>query len=707
MNIRKGIDVLLSPATRLLNALKYTQKFILIGLIMLISLSTFGYMLLSELQSEVRDANNRSNGLKYIQSVAKYLQTVQQHRALASKMISGDAESESKLPAKQAEVDAYWKSIEDASAGYAADLYNPEDLEQLNAAWTEIKAGVKRYTSPQSYEKHVALIEEILAYIKRAADASKLTLATSTERYYMVDNIVNVIPLLSENIGKARGIGVAVATRGSFAPGEKEQLFPLAGTIRATLDNVNDNVQKSDTSGDHAELQADLKALNAKVDQFLSRLDSGMLSSEGITIETDEYLTLSTASIDAAFKLLDGDIALLQEDLELRMESLNAQLRLYGTLLATTLIVLAYLFVAFSLSVKRSVASLEEAASAMAEGDLTHQLKLDTRDELSIVAGAFNRMSQSMRAMIGTAAQVSEQVASSSEQLKTAAEETVAVSVQNADAIMQIASGTEEQLKGAEETGRAMEEMSIGIQRIAEYASDVSENSAAAEQEAQNGSGAIEQAIRQMNTIHDSSRQTAKVIHSLGEQSKQVEDIIEVISGIAQQTNLLSLNASIEAARAGEHGKGFAVVASEVKKLAEQSQKSTGEIAAIIAQIQGSVREAVAAMDGGYREVEAGTAIMQETGVVFGRIADSVHRVAGQIQEITSSSEEISAGTEEVTASMQNIVLISQSAAGRTQEMSATSEEQLATMEEISRAASDLNDLARQLQTMVNRFKID
>nr|WP_306813047.1 HAMP domain-containing methyl-accepting chemotaxis protein [Paenibacillus soyae] len=370
------------------------------------------------------------------------------------------------------------------------------------------------------------------------------------------------------------------------------------------------------------------------------------------------------------------------------------------------MLLLTYLFVAFSHSVKRAVSSLADAASAMAAGDLTVQLKLESKDELAYVGQSFNQMAESMRGMIRTTVDVSDQVASASGQLRAAAEETVSVSAENANAVSHIASGMESQLKGAEETGRAMEEMSVGIQRIAEFASDVSENSAVAEQEAINGGSAIEQAVRQMNTIHESTSQTSRVIHALGEQSKQVEAIIAVISGIAEQTNLLSLNASIEAARAGEHGKGFAVVAGEVKKLAEQSQKSTGEIAAIISQIQASVREAVLAMDGGYREVEAGTAIIQEAGVVFGRIAASVHQVAEQIQDISASSEQISAGTEEVTASMQNIVSISHASAGRTQEMSAVSEEQLATMEEISKSAADLNELASQLKTMVGQFKI-
>ncbi|MFB9328137.1 methyl-accepting chemotaxis protein [Paenibacillus aurantiacus] len=705
MKARKWIAILLMPATRLLNALKYTQKFVLIGLIILLSLSTFGYLLLSEMQSEVQDAKDRSNGLLYIQDVAGYLKGVQQHRALAAKMISGDAAAESQLSAKQAEVEAYMKTIEADSSDYAAGLYKPEELEKLNTEWTEIKEGVKRFTAPQSYEKHVTLINDIQNFITNAADASKLTLATKLNMFYMVDNVVNIIPQLSENIGQARGIGLAAATRGSFAQGEKEKLFPLVGTIRATLQNLNGNLEKSGINTDnHAQLQSTVDALNTQVEQFLNRLDESMLKSDEITISSDEYLKITTASIDAAFNLLDGQIELLLEQFDQRTEQLNRQMQLYGTILVLALLVLTYLFVAFSQSVKRSVASLAQAASAMASGDLTGQLQLDTRDELSIVAGSFNQMSQAMRSMIVTTAQVTEQVTSASEQLKTAAEETVAASAQNADAIQQVASGSEAQLSGAEETGRAMEEMAIGIQRIAEYASDVSENSVAAEREAMTGSSAIERAVQQMNTIHESSQRTAKVIHSLGEQSKQVEAIIEVIGGIAQQTNLLSLNASIEAARAGEHGKGFAVVASEVKKLAEQSQHSAGEIAVIIAQIQASVREAVSAMDGGYREVEAGTAVIQETGVVFGRIAESVHQVAGQIQEITSSSEQMSAGTEEVTASMHNIVQISKAAAGRTQDMSAASEEQLATMEEISKAASDLNDLASQLRAMVNQF---
>ncbi|RIX50277.1 methyl-accepting chemotaxis protein [Paenibacillus nanensis] len=710
MNMKKVAFAILRPASRLLNALKYTQKFLVIGVIILASLSTFGFMVLSGDAAEIKDAKARKDGLAYIHEITGFMSSVQKHRAIANQVISGNEAAQEQLTAVQAEADAFLEAIELASAGYASRFCNPEDLEELNEQWTSIKKGVSTFTSPQNYETHVALIEDIMTFIRHASDESKVTLAVILERSYMVDNIVHNLPQLAEQLGKARALGVGAATRGSFAPSEKEQLFPQVGMIETAFESVNENMREAGLVGeDKSEpIRDDVYAMNLAVNKFLELLHTKMLSSEkDVTVSSSDYLAVSNGAIDSVYAVMDKQMIILTELFEAREKNLIQQIELYIAIFLATILLLTYLFIAFSHSVKKVVSSLAQAASTMAAGDLTVQVKLETRDELALVGESFNQMSQSMREMIRTTAQVSEEVASASGQLSAAAEGTVSMSAENATAVQQVATGMESQLKGAEETGRAMEEMSIGIQRIAEFASDVAENSAAAEQEARNGSSSIDHAIRQMNTIHEATEATSKMIHSLGEQSKRIENIIEVIGEIAQQTNLLSLNASIEAARAGEHGRGFAVVASEVKKLAEQSKKSAEEIAAITGNIRASIVDAIQAMDGGYREVKAGTSIIQDAGIVFERIAASIHQVAGQIQEISSSSEQISAGTEEVTAAMLNIVDISQVSSGKTQEMTAISEEQLATMEEISNSAADLNKLATQLKTIVDKFKLD
>ena len=209
-----------------------------------------------------------------------------------------------------------------------------------------------------------------------------------------------------------------------------------------------------------------------------------------------------------------------------------------------------------------------------------------------------------------------------------------------------------------------------------------------------------------MDKIHGSVDDTAKVIQKLEERSKEIGQIIEVITGISDQTNLLALNAAIEAARAGEHGKGFAVVADEVKNLAEQSKESADKIANLIQQIQHDTTHAVEMMGKGTADVAEGISVVQVTGEGFKRIQQSIDQVTSQIQEISAVSEEMSASVEQVHASVDQVAQIVKEASTNTENIAAASEEQLASMEEITASSNSLSKMAEDLLAQMKQFKM-
>jgi len=237
-----------------------------------------------------------------------------------------------------------------------------------------------------------------------------------------------------------------------------------------------------------------------------------------------------------------------------------------------------------------------------------------------------------------------------------------------------------------------------------------------------------------MLKVKDAVFETAQRIQDLGVQSQKIGEIIQVIDDIAEQTNLLALNAAIEAARAGEHGKGFAVVADEVRKLAERSGKATKEIAELITNIQRGTKVAVDSMQVGTREVESGVELAQDAGqslkeIVQGvntageqvhkimeiineiltgseEVSKAVNNVAAITEENSAATEEMSASAEEVNSSMQNIASISEENASGAEEVSASTEELTASIEEISSSSEQLARMAQELQNMVARFKI-
>ncbi len=246
----------------------------------------------------------------------------------------------------------------------------------------------------------------------------------------------------------------------------------------------------------------------------------------------------------------------------------------------------------------------------------------------------------------------------------------------------------------------------MGIHRIVESAQVVSDSSTNTADEAALGNESIQKAVRQMKAIGSSVETSATMVTQLSERSREIEKIIEVITGIASQTNLLALNAAIEAARAGEHGKGFAVVADEVRKLAELSRVSADQITTLIHEIQHDTEQVVSSMRVGTEEVKAGVAVVQEAGEAFHKISQAIKEVSGQIQEVSSATEQMSASVEEITASVEGMSQFAKASSANSQQVAQVSEEQLAAMEEITASVHSLADMAEELERLVHRFQV-
>jgi methyl-accepting chemotaxis protein len=248
--------------------------------------------------------------------------------------------------------------------------------------------------------------------------------------------------------------------------------------------------------------------------------------------------------------------------------------------------------------------------------------------------------------------------------------------------------------------------MTQGIQKIAENCSAVTDASVKAEKLAGNGKQAVIQALRQMDMIDSSAAASSQVIERLSQKSIQIEQIVDLISNIAKQTNLLSLNAAIEAARAGEHGRGFGVVASEVRKLADQSAVSAKQITQLIKEIQRDSGQSVDAMKHVITEVKTGKEAMLQVSTGFEHILKSVENMAAQIHDVSSTSQQLSANSQIITETISEMYLLAKSATNQTQNAAAASEQQYASIDEITLTSLELNRMAEQLQQMAAKFKL-
>jgi len=357
--------------------------------------------------------------------------------------------------------------------------------------------------------------------------------------------------------------------------------------------------------------------------------------------------------------------------------------------------------------ISKHIAPMAEAAQLVAAGRLDiPKVKVTTNDDIGNLGNAFNDMTDNLRDLVGKVSQSSGIVASTSHELNSGAEQSAQASNQIAVAIMEVYNGTEKQLNVVENATQIVSQMSEGINQILNNSRVVANTSEKAAESALEGSKAIEKTINQMNKIEKTVNSSAQVIVSLGERSNEISQIIDTISGIADQTNLLALNAAIEAARAGEQGRGFAVVADEVRKLAEQSSEATKQISTLISEIQNDTQKAVAAMNEGTHEVTIGTEVVDTADRAFKEINDLVKTVSTQVQEISTEIQHTANGSNKIVVAVSEINGISRTIADQTQTVSAATEEQSASIEEIAASSQMLSKMARELEMSLTRFTV-
>ena len=355
----------------------------------------------------------------------------------------------------------------------------------------------------------------------------------------------------------------------------------------------------------------------------------------------------------------------------------------------------------------RPIHEVLEHVQEVSAGNLAVKpINVTSGDEIGELSGAINTMTESLRRLIRQVKDAGEHINASSEELTAGAERAAEAANQIAASITTVAEGSERQAAAIADADSIVIQLSAGIQQVAANAGTVSGQAAQSVDAADFGKKSVDQAIRQMQTIEETVTESATVVTRLGERSQEIGQIVATITGIAEQTNLLALNAAIEAARAGEQGRGFAVVADEVRKLAEQSGEAAKQIARMIADIQGETDQAVQAMNAGTQEVKHGAAAVGAAGKSFADIFAAIQEISEQMREISTVMEEMAKGSEQIVSSMQDIDKLSKEAAGQAQNVAAATQEQSATTQEIASASEALAKLAEELSHSVHMFRV-
>jgi methyl-accepting chemotaxis protein len=403
----------------------------------------------------------------------------------------------------------------------------------------------------------------------------------------------------------------------------------------------------------------------------------------GIDLNT---ATMAMGTVEDKYSVFAETLHAFQRDgAERSQASFDSAMAAYAKVLILFVVVFgaglalsALVMISVNRLVSAPIRATTDVIGILAEGDLTRDVPVESTDELGRMAGSLNTMIGNLRGMIGGIIEASATLAGASTQISSSTEE--------------MAAGSQEQNSQVDEVASAVASMAKTIVENSKNAGDAARTALQAREAAKRGGEVVEKTVGGMKRIAEVVHHYAGTVGDLGKSSDQIGQIISVIDDIADQTNLLALNAAIEAARAGEQGRGFAVVADEVRKLAERTTKATSEIAEMIRKIQSDTKDAVASMAEGRKNVTEGIELADRAGTSLSEIVEISQRVTDMVTQIAASSEEQSATGEEITRNVEAI-------------RSVTSETAMGE-QQIARAAEDLNRLTEHLQQLTAKFRL-
>jgi methyl-accepting chemotaxis protein len=428
------------------------------------------------------------------------------------------------------------------------------------------------------------------------------------------------------------------------------------------------------------ELMAGKELVQAEEDGYL-RLAAPLWSNAHEGCAECHFATVDGIQSDMSRKVLLGTlnayVPLAQPMAEARKGGMHAILFVIAILALTICAIYVFMNKVVIRPLRRTVDHLRDIAEG--EGDLTARIAANTRDEVGELAEWFNTFVGKIRQIIHEVSRTSSEVAAAATEIAASSEE--------------MAAHMEDQSAQISQISATIGEMSASVVEVARQTSQASDNARHSGQIAEEGGRVVAQTIEDMQAISQAVSSGAASVTELGKRGERIGEIIGVINDIADQTNLLALNAAIEAARAGEHGRGFAVVADEVRKLADRTTRATGEVAQAIRAIQDETGQAVEKMDSGTRQVEQGVERAQSANRNLCEIVTSARDVAGMIQSIAATSEQQSAASEQIGRSVDSI--------------SATSRQASEGASQAAAAACQLSFKAEHLRALVSRFKVE
>lgn len=670
----------MNPAIKLMNHLTYPKKMFLISAVFLLPIIMLISLLLSQLQTGISSAEKEMRGLEYIKTVRQLYQHLPQHRGMTNAYLNGASNFKNEIIQKREVIIADIAAI-DIVDGRFGDEFNTHALwSEIKQTWQQLETRAFNNPAKQVFEEHTALIARIYRLFELISNESGLVLDPALNTFFIMDTVVYRLPKITENLGQSRGLGAGVAARGVVTIEQRIKLGTLLANIESNQNTVDEAmlIALRENPSIKNELAPLLNASKSATNKFVQKVTSELLLAEYINSQSADIFDAGTKAIKANYKVYDALVPVLNSLLELRILDLSKQRTTIIMTVLSTILIAIYLFIGFYKSVITAISKLKEATQKVSNGDLTVNVDCGTEDELKDIEGSLNSMIQHLNQTVKNLGSNASLLASASEELSATTN--------------QASASAREQQSQTDQVAIAMNEMTSTVSEIARNAELVASESQNADKEAKEGGDIIATTIGSINNLSTEVGEAAVVIHELEKNSNDIGTVLDVIKSIAEQTNLLALNAAIEAARAGEHGRGFAVVADEVRTLASRTQQSTEQIQTMVTSLQKHTHQAVKVMDA---DTKHAVMMAESTGgatLSLAKIVDSVTKISDLSFQVASASEEQSLVSEEIN---RNIVRIAD-----------LSVESMNGSDQISLGSDELAKLATELEMVVSHFKV-
>ncbi|MFM4993729.1 methyl-accepting chemotaxis protein [Aeromonas veronii] len=661
-----------NPAIRLGNQLSFKYKFLLWSCLMLLPLAYSMANLLGRLQDDNVQANRELAGLVNLTPVPAIEQALLTHRNLVTR------HAYEVDPVGDDQVKAAAQTVAQSLQAFADTRQNTPSFEVIQQGWAALQSEAGKLEVEQSNLRHDKLLTEVRHLYKHITASSSLIQDPALGTYYMVILASERLPQLRDLLAQVRDRAATIADFGLFqAEGYSGLRFRL-DLISATLQELEADLTLlyQMEPAYRAELGQQTDALIQLVRQGVETMENKMMKDQLVQLSTKEVQALGD-KMDEAITALAGQVRQrLEADLHQRLTANQRHFWWITAPLTASLLLYLYLMIGAYLSLRDTVGRVRDIAARVNAQDLSQHIEIVGQDELAAISRDYNVTLETLRTL-----------------MLRVRENGVTV-VESATEIEARTCRSQEVI--ADQQGET-HQVATAIKELAATSQDMAGNALQAArmtQEAQNvvgqGEDVVERTIKAIDHINREVLRTADTIGQLEQQCSQIGGVISVIRGIAEQTNLLALNAAIEAARAGEQGRGFAVVADEVRSLANRTQGATVEIQQMIEQLQSGARASVTAMSAASHEAQEGVGLAQEAKQAFGAITEKVDRMVDTNAIIASAIEQQGAVVNEIE---RNVVRISDG-----------SDEALQVANAARDAARQIHQLTEQLRAMVQSF---